>query len=324
MRRPTLIAAALAGGLLLLSACGGGGDATTESPDAAGSPDATGAPEAGAVTVGGPNFTEGQLMTELYRLVLEDAGFTVEVVTVDSREIYAPELERGSIDVVPEYAATMAEYLNANVNGPDAPTTDPVATNDADETVAALNELGEPLGIQALDPSGAANQNGFAVSEEFSASAGVTSLSQLGELGRPVVLAAVEECPDRPFCQPGLEEVYGLEITEVLPLGFSSLQTKTAVQEGDADLGLVGTTDGTLPFFGLVLLDDDQNLQLADNLVPVVNIEASTPELEAALNELAAVLTTGDLATMNAAVDQERQKPADVAAAYLAEQGLVG
>jgi hypothetical protein len=51
-------------------------------------------------------------MMELYKTLLEDAGYDVEVQPVDNRELYAPELEKGNIDVVPEYAATFAEYLN--------------------------------------------------------------------------------------------------------------------------------------------------------------------------------------------------------------------
>jgi osmoprotectant transport system substrate-binding protein len=95
--------------------------------------------------------------------------------------------------------------------------------------------------------------------------------------------------------------------------------------DGQATLGLTGTTDGTLESFGLVILEDDQNLQLADNLVPVVNADVAQDQaLVDALDSLASVLTTDDLAALNAAVDQERQKPADVAQQYLQEAGLVG
>ncbi|MFW6092099.1 MAG: ABC transporter substrate-binding protein, partial [Actinomycetota bacterium] len=236
----------------------------------------------------------------------------------------AQALEAGEIDVVPEYAATMAEYLNAQVNGPDAPSESPVATNDAAETVEAMRPLAEERGLSVLEPAEAANQNGFAVTQEFADENGVSTLSELGELGEPIVLAAVEECPDRPFCQPGLEETYGLEITEILPLGFGSPQTKEAVASDEAQLGLVGTTDGTLDDFGLVLLEDDQQLQQADNLVPVVNAETAGDEAVAeTLNQLADVLTTEDLAMLNRQVDAERELPEDVATSYLEDNGLL-
>ena len=95
------------------------------------------------------------------------------------------------------------------------------------------------------------------------------------------------------------------------------------MRAGQAQLGLTGTTDGTLDGLGLVLLEDDKKLQAADNLVPVVNTKgAGDPDIAKALNQLADVLTTEDLAKLNLQVDGERQKPAEVARAYLEEQKL--
>ena len=309
-RRTLAITGAAIGLALALTACGdddGGGDDTATG----GGEGATGG---GSLTVGGANFTEMNIMQEMYRLLLEDAGYSVDIQTADNREIYAQALEAGEIDVVPEYAATMAEYLNSVVNGPDAPSESPIATNDAAETVEAMRPLAEERGLLVLEPAEAADQNGFAVTQEFADTNGVSTLSDLGALGQPIVLAAVEECPDRPFCQPGLEQTYGLDITEVLPLGFSSPQTKEAVANGDADLGLVATTDGTLADLGLVLLEDDQGLQQADNLVPVVNAESAGDQAVAdALNQLAGALTTEEPAELNARVDRDPALAEDVA-----------
>lgn len=317
-RRAHHLAGAALGLTLVLAACGddgNGSDDTTGSDSPSGS---------GDLTVGGANFTEMNVMQEIYSALLEDAGYTVTIQTADTRETYAPALANGEIDIVPEYAATMAEYLNAQVNGPDAPSESPVATNDAAETVEAMRPLAEEQGLVVLEPAQAADQNGFAVSQEFADANNVSTLSELGELGLDLVLAATEECPERPFCQPGLEQTYGLNISQVLPLGFSSPQVKEAVANGDADLGLVATTDGTLADLGLVLLEDDQALQQADNLVPVVNADTADDDTIAeVLNQLADVLTTEDLATLNARVDAERELAEDVAVDYLTEQGLI-
>jgi osmoprotectant transport system substrate-binding protein len=353
MRRTTprpalgrLAPALLAVSLLALAACGDDGDddastepgpdeaadeatdgavdeATDEATDDEATDEATaGGAAGGSVTVGGANFTEMLIMQEVYAALLRDAGYDVEIVSADNREIYAQALIDGDIDVVPEYAATMAEYLNREANGPDA---SPIASSDPQATVEAMRPIAEGLGLVVLEPAEAADQNGFAVSQEFADENGLSTLSDLSALGQPVVLAAVEECPERPFCQPGLEETYGLEITEVLPLGFGSPQAKQAVADGQAQLVLTGTTDATLPDFGLVLLEDDQGLQQADNLVPVVNATAAEDQaLVDALNQLADVLTTEDLTDLNRQVDAERQQPADVATAYLEEQGLIG
>jgi osmoprotectant transport system substrate-binding protein len=300
--------------LLVLAACGGD-DAFEE-----GSGSATSEAK-GSLVVGSAGFTESQLVAEMYALLLGKAGYQTSIKTVANRELYEPALEKGEIQVVPEYAATMAEFLNRKKNGPDAA---PVASADPDATVAAMTTLAEGYGLAVLEPSEANSSNAYAVTKEYAAANNLTTLSDLGGLGRPVVLAATEECPDRPFCQPGLEKTYGIKISKILPLGFGSPQTKDAVKKGTAQLGLVGTTDATLDAFGLVALEDDKKLQAADNLVPVVNAEkAGGAEVEEALNALAPVLTTEDLAELNARVDQERQEAADVAKEYLESKNLL-
>jgi len=301
---------------LLASACGSGGNEQASTTGAASPPAAS-----GSITVGGPNFTEALVMTQMYRLLLEDAGYDVTVQTVDNREVYEPALVSGEIDVVPEYLATMTEFLNREVNGADAPQ---VASSDPQQTLEQLTALGAEVGVVPLEPAQAANQNAFVVSQTFATDNNLATLSDLAALGQPVVLAATEECPQRPFCQLGLEQVYGLTISKVEPLGFGTPQTKQAVADGTATLGLTGTTDGTLEQFGLVALADDKKLQLADNLVPVVNADVADDEaLVDALDALAPVLTTQDLAALNAQVDEQREKPEDVARAYLQEKGLL-
>ena len=322
--RPSLTSLRLLAGAtglaLALTACGGddGGDAFSEGGGGGGD-----AASGETITVGGATFTESAVMIEMYAALLEDAGHTVEVKPVENRELYAPELESGTIDVVPEYAATFAEYLNRDVNGPEA---EPIATADVDETVEALRPLAEQKGLEVLEPADAANQNAFFVTEDFATENDLTTLSDLGALGQPIVLAGTQECPQRPKCELGLEEVYGMNVTEDLPLGFGTVQNKQAVVEGDAQLGLSGTTDGTLGDLGLVVLEDDKGLQNADNLVPVVNAEGPAGEDDVAevLNGLSEVLTTEDLAELNRRVDVDREQAADVAKSYLEEQGLTG
>jgi len=314
-RRLSLVAV-LAGGALALGACAGG-----DALDADTGGGATTGGDGDTIVVGGANFTEMQIMQAMYVALLEDAGFSTETVSADNRELYFPELSSGNIDVVPEYAATLAEFLNLGANGSDA---DLIATNDATETVEAMRPLAQEQNVEVLEPAEAADQNGYAVTEQFAQENDLTTLSDLGALGPPIVLAATEECSERPFCAPGLTETYGIEFSDILPTGFGSPQTKSAVTGGDAQLGLVATTDGRLAEDGLVLLEDDKQLQLADNLVPAVNADAATPELVDALNKLASELTTDDLIELNRQVDAERQQAGDVARAWLQDRGLIG
>ncbi len=128
----------------------------------------------------------------------------------------------------------------------------------------------------------------------------------------------------RPYCEPGLKKVYGIDITAVDPKGVGTTQAKSAVQNGQDQMVLTTTTDATLDQFGLVLLTDDKHLQNADYVVPVVNrARAGSPGVTKALGKLNDVLTTADLASMNQQVDSWRRLAQDVARTYLKDKGLL-
>ncbi|MFD4717630.1 ABC transporter substrate-binding protein [Streptomyces sp. NPDC058423] len=279
----------------------------------------------GALVVGAAAFTESKVLAELYAQVLRDAGYDASVTTVKNRELYEPSLEKGEIDVVPEYAATIAEFLNAKANGPKAPEEKPVASSDVAATVAALEKLAAPRGLKVLPAGEAVDQNAFAVSKEFAEKNKLKSLSDLGRSKIKVKIAAGDECEVRPFCAPGLKKTYGIDVAGVDPKGVGTPQAKQAVKDGEDQLVLTTTTDATLESFGLVLLEDDKKLQNADNVLPVVNAkDAGSQEIADALGKLTGALTTEDLVELNRKVDAERAKPQDVAKEYLASKGLVG
>ncbi|MFG2290604.1 ABC transporter substrate-binding protein [Streptomyces sp. NPDC048595] len=275
----------------------------------------------GELVIGSAGFTESKVLAEIYSKVLADAGYRTRVQTLANRELYEPALEKGQIDVVPEYASTLAEFLNAKKNGSKAK---PVASSDVDKTVAALKKLAGPRGLKVLPAGGATDQNAFAVTKEFAAEHKLKTLSDLGESKQKIKLAAGEECETRVFCKPGLEKTYGIDVTGLDPKGVGTPQAKQAVKDGTDQLVLTTTTDATLGNFGLVLLKDDKKLQNADNVLPVVNAKsAGDKEIEAALGKLTNALTTEDLIDLNRKVDAERLKPADVAQAFLESKGLL-
>ncbi|MEU7074968.1 ABC transporter substrate-binding protein [Streptomyces narbonensis] len=273
------------------------------------------------LVVGSAGFTESDLLAQMYALLLEQAGYRTKILSVTNRELYGPALENGQIDVVPEYAATFADWLNAKVNGAEAPT---VGSPDLAATMTALRSLAGPRGLAVLDPGRAVDQNAFAVTAAFAAEYRLKTLSDLGATRLPVRLAAGDECVQRPYCAPGLTKVYGIEVTAVDPKGVGTTQAKQAVQSGEDQLVLTTTTDATLDEFGLVLLADDKNLQNADHIVPVVNrARAGGADVTGALDRLNTVLTTADLAALNERVDSWRRLPEDVARDYLAGKGLI-
>jgi osmoprotectant transport system substrate-binding protein len=197
----------------------------------------------GSLVIGAANFSESQILANLYAIALEGAGFSAEVKPVTNREVYGPALERGELTVFPEYVGTFTEYLNKRKNGPDAPA---VASGDLDATVEALRPLAEEVGLTVLEPSPAADQNAFAVTREFAEENELTSLSDLADVEGDLRLGGPPECPERPFCQPGLEETYGVEFSEFISLDAGGPLTKQALKQGRIDVGLVFSSDGSL------------------------------------------------------------------------------
>ncbi len=313
----TLSLAAASSLLLFTAACGG--DSLEEGDQGS---DSSGDDAKGSVVVGGQDFTESKVLAAIYAQLLESEGYDVETKLVTTRDVYLPELAKGNVDIVPDYLAGITDFLHTEANGADA---DPVSSNSPEDTLAALEPLAEAKGIAILPPSEATDQNAFFVTTEFAEENDLETLSDLAALGQPIKLGGPEDCAGRADCQAGLEEVYGLEITELVPLGFGTPQVKDAVLKGEVTLGETGTTDGTLGELGLTLLEDDKGIQPAQNLTPAVNADflADNPDLEDLFNELSAALTTEDLAQMNVAVDLERQRPEDVAQQFLEDKGLV-
>ncbi len=320
MRIHRLIATAAVTALMLATAACGGDSLESSGADT-GSGD-TGGGDKGTVVVGGQDFTESQVLAAIYQKVLENEGFTVQTKLVTTRDVYLPELSSGGVDIVPDYLAGITDYLNTEKNGPDAPL---VSSNDVDKTLEALKPLAEAKGISILPPSDATDQNAFFVTQDFADQNSLTTLSDLAALGDPIKLGAPPDCEGRADCEGGLTKVYGLKITEIVPLDFASAQVKDAVKKGAVTMGETGTTDGTLAADGLVLLEDDKGIQPAQNLTPAVNADflKANPDLEDIFNQLSAALTTDDLAQMNLKVDAERQKPEDVAQQFLQDKGLL-
>jgi osmoprotectant transport system substrate-binding protein len=337
MTKTRMIAVLAVSAALALTACSSstgtassssaGAPSQAASPSTAASgeagPSASAAPAAldGPVTIGAFNFTESQILAELYAGVLRKAGVDVSITQSTNREVLEPALEAGDVQVVPEYLGTLTAFLQAKVNGTDAVS---VASNNTERTLAAAQDLANPLGITLLDPSPAEDVNAFAVAGDFAKKNNLRTLSDLAAWSQKndLRLGGPPECPKRPFCQPGLESAYGMRVAEFVPLDAGGPLTKTAIQQGRVDVGLLFSSDGSVADLGFVVLEDDRNLQNVDNVTPALLSTIAVPTVVDALNGLSAVLTTEDLVQLNKKVDIDRATAADVAAAWLAEKGL--
>jgi osmoprotectant transport system substrate-binding protein len=263
----------------------------------------------GAITVGSFDFPESELLGELYAQVLEGAGFhVVRQFDLGPRELVMPSLERGLLEVVPEYAGSALTFVGGT------------AVPDAAETHRLLAAAVASRGLDALDPAPAMDRNGFAVTIGTAARLNATSLDDLEAHASSLVFAGPPECEERDLCLKGLEDVYGLRFKDVLRVDTGGPLTVAALNAGTADVGLLFTSDPILNGGRFVLLRDDRGLEPAENVTPIAHDEVaqrfgSGPA--EALDRLSAVLTTSALRDMNGSVEGGRD-PSEVAAAWLA------
>lgn len=199
--------------------------------------------EGRSVVVGAPNFDEGQVLANLYATVLTSAGYSVTVQDIGNRELYLTDLESGALTVVPEYVSTLTEFLNTRVNGDGAT---PVASSDLDATLGELTTLGEGVGLTFATPADAQDQNAYAVTSGFAEEHDVATISELAEACGGIILGGPPECPERPFCQIGLEDTYGLDIASFVSLDAGGNLTKQALSQGAITLGMVLSSDPAL------------------------------------------------------------------------------
>ena len=266
------------------------------------------------LTVASFDFPESAVIAEIYVGALRAAGNPVEhIARVGTRETVFPALQKGLIDVVPEYAGSALEFLGGD------PTSETPATHDALAAAVAAR------GIEALAAAVAQNRNGLVVSDRTASELDLHTISDLTDAAPDLTLGGPPECPDRPLCLPGLKETYGMSFGDFVPLDAGGPVTAEAVRRGLVDVGVLFTTDASLDEHGLVLLVDDRGLQPAENVTPLVRSDVEQifgADVTEALEAVSEALTTDDLRTMNAEVGSGRT-PAQVAHEWLVREGFI-
>ena len=277
-------------------------------------PAATTKASKGKIVVGSTNFTEQLILANIYAKLLEHHGYEVTLrPNLGTRDVVQPALENGEIDLLPEYLGTLLEYLR-----PGSATADTLASADL------LRDLLRDKHLTVLHPAEAQDANALVVTEKTATEKKLTKISDLAGTAKEMVLGGPPECPTRPLCLQGFKTTYGLEFKEFKPLDAGGPITKEALEKGEIDVAVLFSSDGAIAARKFVVLEDDQHLQPAENVIPVIRSEKVSEDLEKALTELAPKLTTHDLSELNKRVDVDKEDPAEVAEAWLKEKGLGG
>lgn len=298
----TKLSVVLVGSLALLATACSGSDEASGDTVPAGPP----------IVIGAQDFGESAILAEIYSQALAAAGFTTSIQSLGGfRDISQGAFASGDINFAPEYVASLLEFLNGRAGQ---------ASGNLNETLAFLQTELEPLDLEALEPAPGVDTNAFVVTAQTAETLGLNSLSDLAAVAGQLRLGGPADCTTNPFCIPGLQEVYGADLSDGF-IGLDPGVVPTALANGEIDVAVLFSTDGRIAAENWVLLTDDRNMLAADNIVPVVTaalIDAYGEELARVVNAVSAKITTPVLIELNRQFDVDKRDAREIAATWLA------
>lgn len=290
--------------LLSITACGSGDPLSSDSAPG------DGGSSSSKIIVGSADFPESQLIGKIYAEALRADGIEVqEKMSLGSREVTIPALKDGSVDLMPEYSGALLQYFKP----------DTTATSSDEVAKELANEL--PEGLKLLDMSAAEDKDVLTVKPETAQKYNLTKISDLKPVAGELVLGGPPEWKTRVNGVAGLKSVYGLEFKSFSSLDAGGPLTLNALLNNQIQVADLFSTDPAIAANNLVPLEDDKDLFLAENIVPLINESKATDDVAKTLNEVSSKLTTDDLIEMNGRV-AKFEDIGVIANEWLAGQGM--
>jgi osmoprotectant transport system substrate-binding protein len=307
--RSTLIRTAIAGVAVLgLAGCGGGGDQLGGDTDAGSSPAPS---KVTSLTVGSADFSESQLLAEIYGQALAAKGIEVkQKPNIGNRETYMAAIKDGSVDLLPEYTGAALHHFKK-----DATETEDQATYDALKSSL-------PSGLEVLEKSPAADEDTIVVTKATADKYSLKSLADLKPVSKDMVAGGSSEFKVRDAGLKGLKEKYEVEFKEYKTLDAGGPLSLKALLDNQIQVSNFFTTQSLIKDNNLVMLEDPENILPPNNIVPLIRTDHKSDDVTAALNAVSAKLTTDALTDMVKRIDVGKESPNAVAKDWLSKNPL--
>jgi glycine betaine/choline ABC-type transport system substrate-binding protein len=324
MKRVSMLVALVAA--VALTACGSSSSTSTSSSTSGGSQPSSSsgntiqsnsANKGKTVTIGSKNFTEEYILGEIYAQALKAAGYNVKKqLNLGSEQIAYKAVKSGQVDAYPEYTGTaLTSFFGKKAT--QVPHNDQAAYQQAKAGFAKA-------GLTALPPTPFTDSNGVGMLKAKAQKLGITKISDLKGKDSSLTIYGTPECPQRPDCLLGLQQVYGLKFKKFVPVDPSLRHT--VLDKGQADVSIVFTTDGQIAQGKELLLKDDKHLFPPYNATLVfkdATLKKLGPDAQKTVVLVQKGLTTQAMQELNSRVDIDKQTPAAVAKEYLKESGYL-
>ena len=298
-------------------AVGCGDDDDTESAGSGSGAQGSSQPGEGkpGLTIGTKDFTEEFVLGQLYTQALEAKGYTVTLKeNIGATEIIDKALTSKTIDAYPEYTGVSLSVVAKN----------DILAESPEQTAELVKEFYEGRGQVVSELTPFQDTDAIATTKEFATENDLTEVADLKNLDS-FTLGARPEFKSRFNGLKGMEQVYGIKNAKFKQLALG-LQYPS-LDKGDVDTANVFSTDAQLSSGKYTVLEDPKGVFGFQNVYFVINKDkydaVGGQEFMDVINSVNALLTDDAMQSMNAAVDLDKKKPADVAKAFLEANKLL-
>ena len=273
------------------------------------------------ITIAGKLGSEPDILINMYKELIEQEDLDAQVElepNFGKTSFLFSALDNGQVDIYPEFTGTVLESL---VEVPEELASQNL---DSDETYTeAVNLLKDQFEMTLLQPMAYQNTYALAVKKEFAEENGLTTISDLKKIENQIKAGFTLEFIDRTDGYAGIQERYGLDFPSVQSM--EPALRYQAINNGDINLLDAYSTDSELRQYGLVILEDDQELFPPYQGAPLMKeaFAKEHPEVVRALEKLAGKITEEQMSEMNYQVNVEGKNPAEVARTFLIDEGLI-
>lgn len=269
------------------------------------------------ITVGGKNFTEQQILASMTDQYLQAKGYDVDKRAGMGSAVVRRAQENGQIDLYWEYTGTSLITYNK--------VTEKLSPEDTYQRVKSLDA---EKGLVWLNPSDANNTYALTMRSAEAEAKGIESISDLAGVingGDELTFASNAEFYAREDGLRPLQKTYEFEFGRPNIKRMDFGLTLPALRDEQVDVSIAYSTDGRIPAYDLVTLEDDKDFFPAYALTPVVRQETldENPELADQMNALSALLNDDTMASLNASVDVDGNNIEDVAHDFLEQHDLL-
>lgn len=291
--------------VLTLAGCGGGGSGNGSSST-----------NNVKFTIGSKNDTDGQLLAEMYYLLLQHNGYNNITLhlALGQNAVLDSAIKSGAVDLYPEFTGTaLNTYKLGNIQDP----------QQAYQKIAAYYE--QNFKVTWLTPAYNLNDSyGLCTNDTNAGKYNLSKMSDLVPVAPQLTLAGQQDFLDPTAgIWPPVAQAYGINFKNTVQiseqLGFS------AVKNDNAQINECYTTDPTIVVDNFKLLTDDKNAFPGYFPAPIVRDEllSKAPSIKTILNALAPHLTTASQTALIKQVSVDHKSVKEVAQQYLQSIGLL-